>query len=169
MERIVEVLVPYAASQVRGGAAAIQVFDSWVGTLAPEDYKRSALPYSRDLIGRIRALGVPVIHFGTGSAGFLEVFGQAGGDVVGLDWRVEISEAWRRVGHGRAVQGNLDPIALLAPAGELRGKVRAVLDGAAGRPGHIFNLGHGIIPATPVQHMRTAVQMVREYRPNRNA
>jgi uroporphyrinogen decarboxylase len=169
MERIVEVLAPYAASQVEGGAAAIQVFDSWVGALAPSDYERFALPYSRDLIGRIRATGVPVIHFGTGNGAFLEVFAQAGGEVIGLDWRVEIGQAWNRVGKNRAVQGNLDPIALLAPTAELRRKVHAVLDGAAGRPGHVFNLGHGIIPETPVENVRAAVQMVREYRPKREA
>ncbi len=169
MERVVEVLVPFAASQVRGGAAAIQVFDSWVGALAPSDYRRFALPYSRDLIGRIRATGVPVIHFGTGNGAFLEVFAQAGGEVIGLDWRVEIGRAWQRVGDSRALQGNLDPIALLAPTEELRRKVHAVLDGAAGRPGHIFNLGHGIIPETPVEQVRAAVRMVREYRPKRLA
>ncbi len=164
MERIVEVLVPYAASQVAGGAAAIQVFDSWVGALSPSDYERFVLPHSRDLIRRIRAEGVPVIHFGTGNGAYLELFRKAGGDVLGLDWRVEIGSAWDRVGPDVAVQGNLDPIALLAPVSELRAKVHAVLDGAAGRPGHIFNLGHGIIPETPVEHVRAVVQMVRDYR-----
>ena len=169
LERVVRVLARFAASQVGAGAAAIQVFDSWVGALSPADYARFALPHSRALIGRIRDLGVPVIHFGTGNSSFLEVFRQAGGDVIGLDWRIEIGEGWRRVGDGVAVQGNMDPIALLAPVPELRRKVRAVLDGAAGRPGHIFNLGHGIIPETPVEHVRAAVQMVREYRPRRMA
>ena len=169
LERIIEVLVPFATSQVQGGAAAIQVFDSWVGALAPADYQRYALPYSRSLIRQIRATGVPVIHFGTGNGAFLEVFAQAGGEVIGLDWRVELGRAWKRVGASRAVQGNLDPIALLAPTAELRRKVHAVLDGAAGRPGHIFNLGHGIIPETPVEQVRDAVRMVREYRLKRSA
>ncbi len=164
MGRIVEVLAPYAASQVAGGASAIQVFDSWVGALSPSDYERFALPHSQELVRRIRAAGVPVIHFGTGNAGLLDAFCRAGGDVLGLDWRVDLAAAWERVGYATAVQGNLDPIALLAPLPELRGKVRAVLDGAAGRPGHIFNLGHGIIPETPVEHARAAVRMVREYR-----
>ena len=163
MERVVEVLAPYAALQIAAGAGAIQVFDSWVGALSPSDYGRFALPYSRELIRRIRGEGVPVIHFGTGNGAYLELFRQAGGDVIGLDWRVEIGSAWDRLGHDIAVQGNLDPIALLAPVPELRAKVHAVLDGAAGRPGHIFNLGHGIIPETPVEHVRAAVQMVREY------
>ncbi len=163
MERIVAVLAPYAASQVAAGASAIQVFDSWVGALSPSDYERFVLPHSRELVRRIQSGGVPVIHFGTGNAGFLDVFCRAGGDVLGLDWRVDLAEAWKRVGHETPVQGNLDPLALLAPLPELRRKVRAVLAAAAGRPGHIFNLGHGIIPETPVEHVRAAVGMVREY------
>ena len=163
MERVVDVLAPFAALQVAGGAEALQVFDSWVGALSPSDYERFALPYSKELIRRIRAERVPVIHFGTGNGAYLELFRQAGGDVMGLDWRVEIGSAWDRLGHDIAVQGNLDPVALLAPVPELRQKVHAVLAGAAGRPGHIFNLGHGIIPETPVDHVRAAVQMVREY------
>ena len=167
MDRVVEVLAEFAASQVRGGAAAIQVFDSWVGALAPSDYRQFALPHSRNLIARIRKTGVPVIHFGTGNGAFLETFAEAGGDVVGLDWRVEIDSAWKRIGESTAVQGNLDPIALLAPAERLRRSVHEVLDRTAGRPGHIFNLGHGIIPQTPVEQVRSVVQMVREYRPDR--
>lgn len=163
MERIVAVLAPYAASQVAAGASAIQVFDSWVGALSPSDYERFVLPHSRELVRRIQSGGVPVIHFGTGNAGFLDVFCRAGGDVLGLDWRVDLAEAWKRAGHETPVQGNLDPLALLAPLPELRHKVRAVLAAADGRPGHIFNLGHGIIPETPVEHVRAAVGMVREY------
>ncbi len=163
MEKAVEVLAPFAASQVAAGASAIQVFDSWVGALSPADYERFALPYSRDLIRRVQAEGVPVIHFGTGNGSYLELFRRAGGDVLGLDWRVDLGAAWDRVGPDVAVQGNLDPIALLAPLGELRTKVAAVLDAAAGRPGHIFNLGHGIIPETPVEHVRAVVRMVREH------
>lgn len=164
MERIVDTLAPYAASQVAGGAAAIQVFDSWVGALAPADYERWVLPHSRELIRRIGAEGVPVIHFGTGTGPFLELFNQAGGEVLGLDWRVDLGRTWNRLGRATAVQGNLDPIALLAPLPVLREKVGAILRGAAGRPGHIFNLGHGIIPETPVDNVRAVVQMVREYR-----
>ena len=104
-----------------------------------------------------------MIHFGTGNGAFLEAFSGAGGDVLGLDWRVELGPAWERVGHGVAVQGNLDPIALLAPVPELKAKVHAILDDAAGRPGHIFNLGHGIIPETPVESVRAVVRMVRDY------
>lgn len=166
MDRLVAVLAPYAASQLAAGAAAIQVFDSWVGALSPADYERHVLPHSRELLRRIRAEGAPVIHFGTGNAAFLETFNSAGGDVLGLDWRVELGSAWERVGHGVAVQGNLDPIALLAPVPELQAKVHAILDSAAGRPGHIFNLGHGIIPETPVESVRAVVRMVRDYTPD---
>lgn len=163
MERVVEVLAAFAASQVAGGAAAIQVFDSWVGALAPADYERFVLPHSAELIRRVGREGVPVIHFGTGHGAFLELFRRAGGDVLGLDWRVEIGPAWSRAGACCAVQGNLDPIALLAPELELRAKVRAILDQVGGRPGHIFNLGHGIIPETPVDSVKAVVRMVREY------
>lgn len=162
MDRIVEVVASYAAAQVGGGAAAIQVFDSWVGALAPTDYERSVLPHSRRLIRLIQRQSVPVIHFGTGNGAFLELFRQAGGDVLGLDWRVEIGSAWERVGYDLAVQGNLDPIALLASAPELRTQVRAILDRTAGRPGHVFNLGHGIIPQTPLESVRAVVRMVRD-------
>lgn len=165
MERLVDVLAPFAGQQVAGGASAIQVFDSWAGALAPVDYRRFALPHSRELIRRIQALGVPVIHFGTGTGSFLELFREAGGDAVGVDWRVDLDAAWQRIGDGFAIQGNMDPIALLAPDAVLRRRVNAVLDAAGGRPGHIFNLGHGIIPETPVQHVRNAVRMVRDYRP----
>jgi uroporphyrinogen decarboxylase len=163
MEKIVEVLTPYAASQVLNGAAAIQVFDSWVGALSPDDYERHVLPYSRLLIRQIQTTSVPVIHFGTGNGTFLELFNSAGGNVLGLDWRVHLDEAWERVGHTVAVQGNLDPIALLAPLPELRRKVEAILARAGGRPGHIFNLGHGIIPQTPVANVKAVVEMVRDY------
>ncbi len=169
MRRIVEVLAEYGASQVVAGASAMQVFDSWSGALAPADYERSVLPHSRELIGRLRATGVPVIHFGTGNSGFLDSFHRAGGDVLGVDWRIDLARAWDWVGNGTPVQGNLDPIALLAPLPQLRSRVRAVLDAAAGRPGHIFNLGHGIIPQTPVEHVRAVVEMVREYSAEREA
>lgn len=169
LERIVEVLAAFAASQVAGGAAVMQVFDSWVGALAPADYERHVLPHSRALIRRIQRLGVPVIHFGTGAGAFLELFRQAGGDVLGLDWRVRLDAAWTRVGSDMAVQGNLDPIALLAPERELRRQVGAILDAVAGRPGHIFNLGHGIVPETPVERVQAVVRMVRERRADESA
>lgn len=165
MEKIVRTVTPFAASQVLNGAAAIQIFDSWAGALSPDDYERYALPYSEMLIRQIQSTSVPAIHFGTGNGAFLELFHSAGGDVLGLDWRVRLDEAWGRVGEEAAVQGNLDPIALLAPLPELRRKVEDVLARAAGRPGHIFNLGHGIVPQTPVENVRAVVEMVRDYRP----
>ena len=165
MEKIVRTVTPFAASQVLNGAAAIQIFDSWAGALSPDDYERYALPYSEMLIRQIQSTSVPAIHFGTGNGAFLELFHSTGGDVLGLDWRVRLDEAWGRVGEEAAVQGNLDPIALLAPLPELRRKVEDVLARAAGRPGHIFNLGHGIVPQTPVENVRAVVEMVRDYRP----
>ena len=163
MEKIVEVLAPYAASQVAAGAEVIQVFDSWVGALSPGDYAKNVLPYSRKLIRRIQTAGVPVVHFGTGAGPFLDLLHQAGGDVLGLDWRMRLDGAWSSIGHEAAVQGNLDPVALFAPLPELRRQVEDIMRRAGGRPGHIFNLGHGILPETPVENVRAVVKMVREF------
>ncbi len=164
MDRIVRVVTPFAASQAAGGADAIQVFDSWVGALSPDDYETYVLPHTRMLVRQLQTIGVPVIYFGTGAGSYLPLLHQAGADVLGLDWRVRLDEAWASIGHEPAVQGNLDPISLLAPPEMIRANVRKILDRAGGRPGHIFNLGHGIIPETPVEHVRTAVDAVREYR-----
>jgi uroporphyrinogen decarboxylase len=151
----------YLNGQIAAGAQAVQLFDSWVGCLAPDDYRAYVLPHSRAVIQALTP-GVPVIHFGTGTAGLLESFREAGGDVIGLDWRVDLGRAWDRVGHDVAVQGNLDPVALLAPPEAIRRRVRAILDHAGGRPGHVFNLGHGVLPATPVDHVRVMVDAVHE-------
>ena len=164
MDRIVRVVTPFAASQVAGGADAIQVFDSWVGALSPDDYESYVLPHTRMLVRQLQTTGVPVIYFGTGAGSYLPLLHKAGADVLGLDWRVRLDEAWASIDHGVAVQGNLDPVSLLAPPETIRAKVRRILERADGRPGHIFNLGHGIIPETPVEHVRAAVQAVREYR-----
>ena len=163
LDKIVEVLVPYAASQVSHGADVIQVFDSWVGALAPGDYEKYLLPHSRSLIRAIQSTGVPVVHFSTGGGSFLPLLHQAGGDVLGLDWRVRIDEAWSSIGHEAAVQGNLDPVALFAPEDELRRQVYDILKRVNGRPGFIFNLGHGILPETPVENVKAVVKMVREF------
>lgn len=163
LDKIVEVLVPYAASQVAHGAEVIQVFDSWVGALAPDDYEKHLLPHSRMLIRAIQSTGVPVIHFGTGGGSFLPLLHEGGGDVLGLDWRVRIDEAWASIGHEAAVQGNLDPVALFAPEDELRARVHDILKRVNGRPGFIFNLGHGILPETPVENVKAVVKMVREF------
>lgn len=163
MEKIIEVLAPYAASQVSHGAEVIQVFDSWVGALSPDDYEQYVLPHSQMLVRQIQTTGAPVIHFSTGGSSFLHLLHEAGGDVLGLDWRVRLDEAWSAINFEAAVQGNLDPVALFAPLPELRKRVEAILRRAGGRPGYIFNLGHGILPETPVDHVKAVVQMVREF------
>jgi uroporphyrinogen decarboxylase len=163
MGKLVDVLGDFASLQVGGGAKAIQVFDSWVGALGPDDYVRYVQPYSRALIERIRSAGVPVIHFGTGAAGFFKELHAAGGDVLGVDWRINIDQAWMEIGYRSAIQGNLDPVALFAPLPELKAKVHDLLRRTGNRPGHIFNLGHGILPETPVENVKAVVQMVREF------
>jgi uroporphyrinogen decarboxylase len=163
--RLLEILVDATAQYLNGqraaGAQAVQIFDSWVGILAPDDYRAFVLPHSRALI-RALAPGAPVIHFGTGTAGLLPLMREAGGDIIGLDWRVDLDAGWRAVGHDVAVQGNLDPVTLLARPAIIRERVQAILERAAGRPGHIFNLGHGILPQTPPEHARALVEMVHE-------
>jgi uroporphyrinogen decarboxylase len=165
MGKLVDVLGPYALMQVAQGARAIQVFDSWVGALGPDDYVRFVAPYSRALIERIRSASVPVIHFGTGAAGFFRELHAAGGDVMGVDWRINIDQAWMDISYRSAVQGNLDPAALFSPLAELKLRVFELLKRTGTRPGHIFNLGHGILPETPVENVKAVVEMVREFRP----
>jgi uroporphyrinogen decarboxylase len=161
MRYLARITAAYLSMQVEAGADLVQLFDSWVGSLGPDDYRRFVLPYTAAAIGELRGR-VPVIHFGTVTGNLLELMREAGGDVVGLDWRVELGEAWARLGYRVAVQGNLDPIALFADLPELRTRVRTILDQAAGRPGHIFNLGHGILPETPADHVKALVEMVHE-------
>jgi uroporphyrinogen decarboxylase len=163
MDKLADVVGSYLLAQARAGAQAIQLFDSWVGHLSPADYRELVLPYSRRAIDIARAAGVPIIHFGTDTSGMLELIREAGGDVIGVDWRIDLSAAWQRLGPDVAVQGNLDPVALLAPWTALEKRAHAVLDQAAGRPGHIFNLGHGILPDTPVDNVSRLVETVHEY------
>ena len=169
MWKLVPVLAEYLKSQAAAGAGAVQIFDSWVGCLSPEDYRAYVLPYSRELIACVAEAGVPIIHFGTGTATLLELMREAGGDVIGqvigIDWRIDLGEAWQRVGYDVAVQGNLDPVTLFAPRELLRERVERILRSAAGRPGHIFNLGHGILPETPVENVQAVVEMVSQFRP----
>lgn len=165
MGKIVDVLGPFALMQVGAGARAIQVFDSWVGALGPDDYVRYVAPYSRALIERIRSASVPVIHFGTGAAGFFKELHAAGGDVMGVDWRINIDQAWMDISYRSAVQGNLDPAVLFAPLPELKARVHELLKRTGTRPGHIFNLGHGILPETPVENVKAIVQIVRDFKP----
>ncbi len=162
MGKLAAALGEYLQAQAQAGAQALQVFDSWVGALSPADYRRYARPYTEMVLAAAAGTGVPVIHFGTGTATLLEDMASAGGDVVGLDWRVPLERGWARLGPDKAVQGNLDPVSLFAPLPELRGRVQDVLERAAGRPGHIFNLGHGILPETPVANVRAVVDMVHE-------
>jgi uroporphyrinogen decarboxylase len=154
-------LIKYLNAQIEAGAQAVQLFDSWVGTLGPDDYLQYVLPHTRTVIKGIHT-GTPVIHFGTGTTALLELMREAGGDVIGLDWRVRLDEAWQRIGPDVAVMGNLDPVTLFANRDYLRGEVGKILSQAEGRPGHIFNLGHGILPETPVQNVVALVEMVHE-------
>jgi uroporphyrinogen decarboxylase len=165
MGKLVDVLGPFAISQVAAGARAIQVFDSWVGALGPDDYVRYVAPYSRALIERIRTASVPVIHFGTGCSGYFRELHAAGGDVMSCDWRINIDQAWMDISYRSAIQGNLDPAVLFAPLPELKQRVHELLRRTGTRPGHIFNLGHGILPETPVDHVRAVVDFVREFKP----
>lgn len=165
MGKLVDVLGPYGLMQIASGARAIQVFDSWVGTLGPDDYVRYVAPYSRALIERVRSGGVPVIHFGTGAGGFFRELHAAGGDVLGVDWRVNIDAAWMDISYRSAIQGNLDPAVLFAPLPELKARVHELLKRTGTRPGHIFNLGHGILPETPVEHVKAVVDFVRSFKP----
>ncbi|TAM74202.1 uroporphyrinogen decarboxylase [bacterium] len=162
MERIVDVTADYLNMQIAAGVDAVQLFDSWVGCLSPRDYQRHVLPYTKRLISALRP-GVPVIHFGTMTGSLLELMRDAGGDVVGLDWRVEIDEAWQRLGPEVGVQGNLDPALLFADAAEIRRAVREMLARAGSRPGYIANLGHGVLPETPVDNVLAFVDAVHEY------
>jgi uroporphyrinogen decarboxylase len=163
MEKLVEVLVAYAAQQVEAGADVIQIFDSWAGALGVTDYREYCQKPTTELVQRIQALGVPVIYFGVDTASLLPTMRETGADVIGLDWRVPLDVGWKAVGEGCAVQGNLDPITLFAPEDVLRARVREVIDAAAGRPGHIFNLGHGIVPGTPVENVIRTVEWVKEF------
>ncbi|HJY79613.1 MAG TPA: uroporphyrinogen decarboxylase [Candidatus Binatia bacterium] len=161
MERLVRMIAAYVNGQIAAGAQAVQLFDSWVGCLSPADYRTFILPHMKALIQKITPR-TPIIHFGTETAGLLELLAEAGGDVIGVDWRIDLDVAWRRIGEERAVQGNLDPVALFAPQDELRRQVERILQSVAGRPGHIFNLGHGILPQTPVENVVALVEMVHE-------
>jgi uroporphyrinogen decarboxylase len=161
MSLIAASLMKYLNAQIKAGAQAVQLFDSWVGALSPDDYREFVLPHTKAVIENITP-GVPVLHFGTGTATLLELMREAGGDVIGLDWRVRLDQGWERVGHDVAVMGNLDPVALFADREVLRTHAKRIMDQADGRPGHIFNLGHGILPETPVENVIALVEFVHE-------
>jgi len=162
MDKLVSVLAEYTAEQVRGGADVVQVFDSWVGCLSVEDYRRYALPRTAQLVQKLKETGVPVIYFGTDSSTLLPSMQETQADVIGLDWRIPLDEGWKLLGNRGAVQGNLDPITLFAPQQEIRARVADIISRAGGRPGHIFNLGHGIVPETPVENVKALLHMVHE-------
>jgi len=161
MQRLARAIVLYLNAQIDAGVQAVQLFDSWVGCLGVDDYRRYVLPHTRRVIESLRP-GVPIIHFGTGNPALLPSLAEAGGSVIGVDWRVPLDEAWRTVGHDRAVQGNLDPVVLLSTPAEIRRRAAEILDRAGGRPGHIFNLGHGVLPDTPVENVIALVDAVHE-------
>ncbi|HEY9870642.1 MAG TPA: uroporphyrinogen decarboxylase [Candidatus Obscuribacterales bacterium] len=161
MSRLADISAAFLSAQAGAGAQAVQLFDSWVGCLSEEDYRTFALPYSQKAIAGVTA-GVPVIHFGTGTPHLLELMRQAGGNVIGLDWRVSLDTAWHKLGYDVAVQGNLDPAVLLSEPDEIRRRVGRILEQAGGRPGHIFNLGHGVLPGTPFESVKLLVETVHE-------
>lgn len=160
-DRLARATIPYLNRQIEAGADAVQIFDSWVGCLSPRDYREFVLPHSKTLIDGITP-GTPVLHFGTDTTTLLPLMKEAGGDVIGLDWRVELDEAWEHLGYDVAVQGNLDPVTLFAEPEFIRQQARRILDQAGGRPGHIFNLGHGILQHTPVENVIALVDAVHE-------
>jgi uroporphyrinogen decarboxylase len=161
MSLISRALSRYLNAQIEAGSQAVQLFDSWVGCLSPEDYREYVLPHTQSVIQNITP-GVPVIHFGTGTGTLLELLREAGGDVIGLDWRVQLDEGWNRVGHDVGVMGNLDPVVLFANRQHIIAEAKKILDQAANRPGHVFNLGHGILPDTPVDNVIALVDAVHE-------
>ncbi len=161
--KLVAVVSEYAAEQVRAGADVVQVFDSWVGCLSVEDYRRYVLPRTTELVKTLQQVGVPIIYFGTDSATLLSSMKETGAEVIGLDWRIPLDEGWKAVGSG-AVQGNLDPVLLFAGWKEIEATARTIMRRAGGRPGHIFNLGHGILPETPVENVKALARFVQEYR-----
>jgi uroporphyrinogen decarboxylase len=163
MKKLVKVTAEYSEEQVRAGADAIQIFDSWVGCLSVEDYRHYVLPHVTDLVKRLQKSGIPVIYFGTDSSTLLPSMQETGAEVIGLDWRIPLDAGWQRLGFSGAVQGNLDPVLLFADWKEIKSRAKDILRRAAGRHGHIFNLGHGILPETPVENVKALCDFVREH------
>lgn len=166
LRKLVATVSEYAEEQVRAGADVIQIFDSWVGCLAVEDYQRYVLPRTTELVKTLQKTGVPIIYFGTDSATLLPSMTETGAQVIGLDWRIPLDEGWRKIGFSRAVQGNLDPVTLFADWSDIKPRAEDILRRAAGHSGHIFNLGHGILPETPVENVKTLANFVRDYSPS---
>lgn len=162
MDKLARVVTNYLQLQIQAGAQAVQLFDSWVGCLSPGDYEEYVLPHVQLIFEGLKREGVPLIHFGTGTSALLRLMRKAGGDVIGVDWRVHLDEAWATIGHDVAIQGNLDPVSLFAPLHEIERRVEDILRRAGGRPGHIFNLGHGILPNTPIEQVAATVELVHK-------
>ena len=162
MDKFARVITGYLRRQIKAGAQVIQLFDSWVGCISIGDYEEYVMPHVQLIFEGLKREGVPMIHFGTGTSAMLSQMRKAGGDVIGVDWRIHLDEAWAMVGHDVAVQGNLDPLALYAPLPEIERRVADILRRADGRPGHIFNLGHGILPTTPIEHVAATIDMVHK-------
>jgi len=160
MQKLADCFGSYVAAQARAGAGVVQLFDSWVGALSPADYEEFVAPWSARILA---AVDVPTIHFGTGTATLLPLMAAAGGDVIGLDWRVPLDQGWAAVGEEHGVQGNLDPTLLLGPWERIAAATDAILEAAAGRPGHIFNLGHGVLPSTPLENLQLLIETVHEW------
>jgi uroporphyrinogen decarboxylase len=163
MSKLSAVVVEYLRVQSRAGAQAIQLFDSWVGCLSPGDYEEYVLPHVQSIFSALRVEGIPLIYFGTGTTGLLPLMRKAGSDVMGIDWRIRLDEGWALVGHDMGIQGNLDPMVLFASEKEIERRVRDIMQQAAGRPGHIFNLGHGILPSTPLHNVEFVIDCVRRF------
>ena len=168
MEKLCETILRFLKAQVRAGAQVVQLFDSWAGCLSPSDYRSFVLTHTQKIFRELKEEGIPSIHFGTGTAGLLELMSEAGGDVISVDWRIAIDRAWKSVGAGAGVQGNLDPVLLMAPSPVLRQRAAEILNQINGRPGHIFNLGHGILPSTPEDAVRALTEFVHEYSAERS-
>ena len=162
-ERFAAMVADYLRAQVDAGVQALQVFDSWAGQLSRADYREFAQPHTKSIFDRIADLDVPTIHFGVGTSAILQDLAEAGGHVIGVDWRLPLDEAWERIGFDRGIQGNLDPTLLLAPVDRLLAKATDVLQRANRRPGHIFNLGHGVLPMTPLEHVQELAAHVHRY------
>jgi uroporphyrinogen decarboxylase len=162
LDKLATVMAEYLGAQVAAGAQALQLFDSWIGALSPADYEARVLPFTRRIFEATRSLEVPTIHFGTATAGLLELIATCGADVISLDWRIDLDAGWQRVGFGRGVQGNLDPAVLLGPVEGVVAGTRRVLRQAGGRPGHVFNLGHGVLPGSTLENLQALVETVRE-------
>jgi uroporphyrinogen decarboxylase len=163
LAKLAATMAAYLQAQVGAGASAVQLFDSWVGALAVDDYESRVLPHTRSIFDALRTPRVPRIHFGTDTAALLESIASTGPDIVSLDWRVPLEVGWKRVGHDRGIQGNLDPAVLLGPPQLVRDRARDILRRAGGMPGHIFNLGHGVLPSTPLENLQLLVETVHEW------